>query len=336
MRVALIVALASHASALRVLVVGGTGRVGRHVVAQLRAQGVPHRVLARDPAAALAALPAGTDIVAGDLADVPSLRAAMDGVSACIAVSGVSRFTRAADLLTGRLFAPDPAPPSESTHPYVANERGMSNLVEAAKASGSCGKIVRVTGLSVGRPAWSPVALLFNCLLSVSGRHHANGENALRTSGLDYTILRPGGLSDEQKRAGRGRLLGAALAPPARIGRSDLAALAIECLTHPDASRATLCCAWTAGAAPDASAWSSLLAAARPSCRDAPAGAPRRVPPYRLAVGTAACAAAGVATAGIARLLGAALGVRLPPLATAAAVALAIALNAGRSAARGS
>jgi uncharacterized protein YbjT (DUF2867 family) len=412
-------ACAVHVDAVRVLVVGGTGKVGRHVVAQLHAQGVPHRVLARDPASAARLLPADTDICAGDVTDEASLARAMEGgVTACISVAGISRFTTIADVLTGRLFKRVPAKAGSRDgdairHPYLVNELGTRNLAAAAKASGTCSKIVRVTGLSVGRPAFSPVPLLFNSLLSVSGRRvprprrappslcarcsrphrprspaahlsrlaahmsltastlrprsrscrllpyrpvpretltlgrcfsncadglrrfHSASENELRTSGLDYTILRPGGLSDEPSRGGRARLLGKALRPPARIGRADLASLCIEAVTHPDASNATFGVAWAAREGPAvADAWALLLARARPSCRDTPAGQPRRVPPYRLAVCTLASALLSAAVAAVWKLLGSA-GLRLggvEPLAAGLTAAWALTLSALRAA----
>jgi uncharacterized protein YbjT (DUF2867 family) len=62
-----------------ILVTGGTGNIGRHLVEHLRAAGVDLRVLARRPGAA-ALLPPGTEVVPGDLTDPPSLAAALAGV----------------------------------------------------------------------------------------------------------------------------------------------------------------------------------------------------------------------------------------------------------------
>ena len=57
-------------------------------------------------------------------------------------------------------------------------------------------KVVRLTGLSVGLAGTHPVAALFNSALSLTAKWHDRGERALRArGGLDYTILRPGGLS---------------------------------------------------------------------------------------------------------------------------------------------
>lgn len=65
---------------MRILVTGSTGKVGRHVVAELLSQGgggVTVRALARHPESA--GLPPGADVVRGDLADPHSLAAAVAG-----------------------------------------------------------------------------------------------------------------------------------------------------------------------------------------------------------------------------------------------------------------
>jgi uncharacterized protein YbjT (DUF2867 family) len=63
-----------------VLVTGATGNVGRHVVDQLLAAGQRVRALTRDPATAH--LPAGVEVVSGDLTRPETLAAALDGVEA--------------------------------------------------------------------------------------------------------------------------------------------------------------------------------------------------------------------------------------------------------------
>lgn len=60
------------------LVTGATGNVGRHVVGELAAAGESVRAVTRTPARAT--LPAGVDVVAGDLDQPESLRAAMTGI----------------------------------------------------------------------------------------------------------------------------------------------------------------------------------------------------------------------------------------------------------------
>ncbi|MFC3995053.1 SDR family oxidoreductase [Nocardiopsis sediminis] len=65
---------------MTILVTGATGKVGRPLVARLLTDGHRVRALTRDPARA--GLPAGADVVAGDLANTGSLAAAFTGVDA--------------------------------------------------------------------------------------------------------------------------------------------------------------------------------------------------------------------------------------------------------------
>jgi uncharacterized protein YbjT (DUF2867 family) len=62
---------------MTVLITGADGNVGRIVVERLLAAGEPVRALTRDPRKAF---PPGVEVVAGDLADPPTLRGAFDGV----------------------------------------------------------------------------------------------------------------------------------------------------------------------------------------------------------------------------------------------------------------
>jgi uncharacterized protein YbjT (DUF2867 family) len=70
------------------LVFGATGNVGGAVVRELAAAGAGVRAVARDPERAKASLPAGVEVVAGDLGDVGSLRPALAGVEAAFLLSG--------------------------------------------------------------------------------------------------------------------------------------------------------------------------------------------------------------------------------------------------------
>ncbi|ACZ88206.1 NmrA family NAD(P)-binding protein [Streptosporangium roseum] len=68
-----------------ILVTGATGNVGRPLVEQLLAAGHRVRALTRNPAKAN--LPAGAEVVAGNLADTASLSAAFSGVGAAHLIS---------------------------------------------------------------------------------------------------------------------------------------------------------------------------------------------------------------------------------------------------------
>jgi uncharacterized protein YbjT (DUF2867 family) len=73
-----------------ILVTAATAPVGRSIVEQLVAARHPVRALTRDPQKA--GLPAGAEVVAGDLSDAESLAAAFQGVSAVFLLAAVPGF----------------------------------------------------------------------------------------------------------------------------------------------------------------------------------------------------------------------------------------------------
>jgi uncharacterized protein YbjT (DUF2867 family) len=80
---------------MTILVTGATGRVGRKVVQQLVKRGADVRVLVRDPAKPN--IPAGVDVVQGDLLDIDQLRTAFTGVNTLFLLNAVAgdEFTQA-------------------------------------------------------------------------------------------------------------------------------------------------------------------------------------------------------------------------------------------------
>lgn len=79
-----------------ILVVGATGNVGREVVSQLLDVGVAVRAMTRDPDTA--ELPAGVDVVRGDLSDPVALEAQLDGVDAVFLIWPFVAVQQATDL----------------------------------------------------------------------------------------------------------------------------------------------------------------------------------------------------------------------------------------------
>lgn len=74
---------------MTVFVTGGTGLVGRHVIASLRSRGTAVRALARSAAAAAELAALGAEPVRGDLADGAALRAAMGDAAAVVHAAAV-------------------------------------------------------------------------------------------------------------------------------------------------------------------------------------------------------------------------------------------------------
>lgn len=187
---------------MSVVVTGATGHLGRLVVTELLARGVP----AADVTAtgrrtdALADLAAqGVRVVASDYADAASLRAAFEGAGTVLLVSGNE---------VGR---------------RVEQHR---NVVEAAKAAG----VERLVYTSAPRATTSDLVL---------APEHKATEEMLAASGLAVTVLRNNWYTEnyvptlEQARATGEVVASAGEGRVASATRADLAAAAAAVLTTP-------------------------------------------------------------------------------------------------------
>jgi uncharacterized protein YbjT (DUF2867 family) len=142
-----------------ILVAGGSGTLGTEVVRRLADRGEPVRVLTRDPARA-AHLPETVEILAGDLGDRAAVAEAVAGCASV--VSAVHGFA-------------GPGKPSPEAIDRDANRA----LIRAAAAAG-VGHLVLVSVLDAAP----------DHPMSLHRAKHA-AEQALRTSGLPWTIIRP-------------------------------------------------------------------------------------------------------------------------------------------------
>lgn len=124
----------------RVLVIGGTGTVGRQVVSQLLARGTNVRALSRKPAAS--DLPDGVEAVNGDLTEPATLAGPLDGVDAVFlvwtappqtvnaVVERVARSTSRLVLLTSPHKTPHPL--FQQPNPMAAMFAGIERAIEEA------------------------------------------------------------------------------------------------------------------------------------------------------------------------------------------------------------
>lgn len=144
----------------RVLVTGGTGFVGRNVVARLRTAGFSVRVLVRHPArVAHDASFEGVELVAGDAADgIPPN--CMEGISAVVHLVGIIAERG------GNTFE-------------RAHVRATANAVEASRRA-TVGRFIHLTALGT-RPHAA----------SAYHRTKWQAEEIVRASGMDWTIIRP-------------------------------------------------------------------------------------------------------------------------------------------------
>jgi uncharacterized protein YbjT (DUF2867 family) len=210
---------AAHAAGAKpvVVVVGATGRTGGEAVAQLVAQGKwSVRALVRDPAKA-AKLPAGVEVVRGDVRDPATLGPALRGANYVISAAGS----------TGGAYFGD-------NSPEKVDYEGTRNLAVAAKAAG-VQRVCLVSSMGATHPD-HPLNERLNYILDWK----LKGENALRASGVGYTIVRPGGLRDEPGgRVGVRAMQGDTLENDGTIPRADVAAACIASLDLKAADRVT-------------------------------------------------------------------------------------------------
>jgi uncharacterized protein YbjT (DUF2867 family) len=144
-----------------ILVTGGTGFVGGHVVRALRHAERPVRALVRDPAAAGELEAAGCELFEGDMTDVESLRRAVDG-AACVVHLVAIRQGR--DEQFERIMS-----------------RGTRDLVDAARAAG-IGRFVHMSALGTNERTKDLVPYY---------RAKWEMEQTVQGSGLPYVIFRP-------------------------------------------------------------------------------------------------------------------------------------------------
>lgn len=203
-----------------ILVAGGSGRAGRYVVQHLRADGLRFRAMTRSRSAALARLGpefATVDWVECDVRDPAQVAVAMRGVDLVISVIGANQVS------------------GDNSAEFV-DYGGVRNLVDAARAE-KVQRFVLLTAIGVTDPAHP-----FNKATKGALSWRFKGEEYLRASGVDYTIVRPAGLVNEP--AGQKGLRleqGDNWRPVLRstLSRDDLALVLIEALRQPAARSTT-------------------------------------------------------------------------------------------------
>ena len=189
-----------------VVVVGGHGKIGLRVLRLLAERGDRARGLIRNPDHAADLEAAGAEPVLCDLeaedADVAGAVASADAI----------------------VFSAGAGPGSGAERKRTVDLGGAVRSIEAAKASG-VGRFVIVSSMGADSPP--PGDEVFAVYL----RAKAEADRAVADSGLDYTIVRPGRLTDE---AGTGRIEAAEhLGRRGEIPRDDVAATLVATLDEP-------------------------------------------------------------------------------------------------------
>ena len=201
-----------------VLVAGATGRTGRLLLDQLRKD--PRfalRPMARDVEAARGNVSKDYLWVAGDVTRPETLVPALTGVSLVLVVIGGTER-------------------SGPNSPEFVDYGGVKNLTDAARTAG-VRQLVLESSMGVGSGG-GLLGMMLNLLSGDALKWKAKGEAHLRASGVPYTIVRPGGLTDDPG-GQTGLVLQQGDEGSGRIARADVAAVMIATLDNPDAVRRT-------------------------------------------------------------------------------------------------
>ncbi len=149
----------------KILVIGASGFIGRHVAQALLADGYAVRCLARNPARVQDLATTRCEIVQGDISDLASMQHALESVQAA--------------YISIHTLSPQHA--NTAGQGFMEVEmNGLQNIVAACRTHG-VRRLIYVTSLGIAPDA--PSAWL---------RGRWQTEQFLLNSGLDVTVIRPG------------------------------------------------------------------------------------------------------------------------------------------------
>ncbi len=185
-----------------IAIAGGHGKIAMLLGRALAARGDTVRGLIRNPDQEGDLRAAGIEPVLCDLEGGGDVAAAVRGADAVV-------------------FAAGAGPGSGDARKSTMDKGGAVKLVDAAKAEGISRYLI-VSSMGADK-APEDGAEGFGAYL----RAKFEADEAVRASGLDYTVVRPGGLTDDE---GTGLVQVAASTGRGQIPRADVAAVFVACL----------------------------------------------------------------------------------------------------------
>ncbi len=231
-----------------VLVIGATRGTGTLIAQRLLETGYLVRALAREPDRARAILGPRVEIVKGDVTRRETLAPAIRGARHIIDTAGVTR-----------------RPASEKDIIAVEYE-GVLNVLRAAEDVGFDGRFLYMTAIGVTRT--SIEGIVMNLIKGRTFVWRRRAEEAIRASGIDYTIIRCARLTNEP--AGLHALdisqRDYTMSLRYRISRGDAAETFVQALRHPITPRTTFDVVWSSRPGP--TNWDALFGQLRPDASD--------------------------------------------------------------------
>jgi len=191
---------------MKLAIFGATGKTGIELVKQALEQGHTVTAFVRDPAR-LAIVDENLTFVTGDIFDAVIVGKAVEGQDAVICALGAG-----SDLKKTTIRA-----------------TGTINIISGMQKH-NVKRLMVVTAMGTG-DSWSRLSLVnkffYATLLKSSREDHESQEIAVKESGLDWTIIRPSGLTDTP-RTGVYEVGEDILADTSKISRADVADLILK------------------------------------------------------------------------------------------------------------
>ena len=191
---------------MKLAIFGATGKTGIELVKQALEQGHAVTAFVRD-AARLAIENERLSLVSGDAFDSASVAQAVKGQDAVICALGAGSDLKKTTVRT----------------------TGTINIISGMQKN-YVKRLIVVTAMGVGE-SWDTLSLFnkffFATLLKSSREDHETQEAAVRESGLDWTIIRPSGLTDTP-RTGVYEVGENIPAATSKIARADIADLILK------------------------------------------------------------------------------------------------------------
>ncbi len=197
------------------LVLGGSGRTGVHVLRQAVDRGHRVRALVRNPDAVDA--PAGVELIAGTPAEIEHIRRAAEGADAVVSALNNSR---ASDNPWAKPVSP-PTFMTDATRDTltVMQEHGIRRIVVASTQGAG--------------DSWNTLNPLFKALIKTSGIRHGyadhHGVDALvHASDLDWVLVRSVALTDKTQNAPLRAAHAGAEKPGMSVSRAEVARFLLD------------------------------------------------------------------------------------------------------------